>query len=58
MIQNLNLEESQGTEQFVSDMEMVLLRNNGAHQNIGRTIEMARPQDMSEKQKEMTIVVS
>ena len=51
MIQNLNLEESQGTEQFVSDMEMFLLRNNGAHQNIGRTIEMARPQDRSEKRK-------
>jgi hypothetical protein len=35
MIQNLNLEESQGTEQFVNGMKMVLLTNNGAHQNIG-----------------------
>ena len=51
IIQTFNLEEGEGTEQFVSDMEMVLLRNNGAHQNIGRTIEMARPQDRSEKRK-------
>lgn len=60
MIQNLNLEESQGTEQFVNGMEMVLLTNNGAHQNIGE------PQKWHDhkigvkngKAKETTIVVS